>query len=243
MISIIIPIYNEQEMLKQYETDFFPVVEALSKKGYGDFEVVLVDDCSSDASWHSINEIINTRKDCSAIRHERNRGMGGALKTGILSSHGEMLVFLDADLTFRPEDISVLLDEYERSPVDCVSGSPYLRPDLMEDVQKSRMILSKCVNILYRVLLGRQVTSISPIFRLYRKSVFDQISLSSENFEINAEILSKMIFKGMSISEVPVALHERRFGKSKARLAKSIQNHVTILDKIFIVKYLGREWS
>jgi dolichol-phosphate mannosyltransferase len=243
MISIIIPIYNEQEMLKQYNNGFFPVVEELSARGYGDFEIVFVDDRSSDASWQSISDFINTRKDCSGIRHERNRGMGGALKTGLQNSHGDMLVFLDADLTFRPGDISILLDEYKRSPVDCVSGSPYLRPELMEDVQKSRMILSKCVNILYRALLGRQVTSISPIFRLYRKSVFDQISISSENFEINAEILSKMIFKGMKISEVPVALHERRFGESKARLAKSIKNHITILYRIFIVKYLGREWS
>ena len=67
--------------------------------------------------------------------------------------------------------------------------------------------------------------------------------LTSENFEINAEILSKMIFRNMSILEVPVALHERKFGESKAKLTKSVKNHITILYKIFCVKYLKRNWT
>ena len=64
----------------------------------------------------------------------------------------------------------------------------------MADVEGYRMILSRTVNLLYRILLGRHVTSISPIFRLYKREVFDSMPISSENFEINAEILSKMIF-------------------------------------------------
>lgn len=169
--------------------------------------------------------------------------MGGAIKTGIVASHGNLLVFLDADLTFKPNDIGTLLTEYLKNPADCISGSPYLLPGLMADVQRYRMILSRTVNILYRILLGRRVTSISPIFRLYKREVFDSMPISSENFEINAEILSKMIFRNMTIIEVPVALHERKFGESKAKLTKSVKNHITVLYKIFCVKYLGRNWT
>lgn len=243
MISVVIPIFNEEEMLKQYDTSLYTVLDRL-KHQYGEtFEIVLVDDESRDSSWAIISDLVKKRTDTIGVKHEKNRGMGGAIKTGIKQSHGNLIILLDADLTFRPEDVAVLLDEYRRSPADCISASPYIRPGLMADVQQYRMILSRTVNILYRILLGRHTTSISPIFRLYRRNVFDTMQISSENFEINAEILSKMIFQNMTIREVPVALHERKFGQSKAKLTKSFMNHVRILYRIFCVKYLGREWK
>jgi dolichol-phosphate mannosyltransferase len=243
MISVVIPVFNEEEMLKQYDITLYPIIERLEKQFQEEFEVVLVDDRSKDRSWDIISELSATKGNTKKVRHEHNRGMGGAIKTGIGVSRGNLLVFLDADLTFRPEDISILLTEFRKNPADCISGSPYLLPGLMSDVQGYRMILSRTVNILYRILLGRHVTSISPIFRLYKRQVFDSMSLSSENFEINAEILSKMIFLNLKIVEVPVALHERKFGESKARLTKSAKNHITVLYKIFCVKYLGRDWT
>jgi glycosyltransferase involved in cell wall biosynthesis len=243
MISLIIPVYNEEEMLKTYDKDFFPVVDDLKNTLHETFEIVLVDDKSQDSSWNIINGFIEKRPGIIGVRHEKNRGMGGAINTGIVKSHGNLLVFLDADLTFKPQDIRILLEEYQRFSAECISGSPYLLPGLMDDVEPWRMFLSRCVNILYRLLLGTRITSVSPIFRLYKRGVFDEITVLSENFEINAEILSKMIFKGMTIREVPVALHERQFGESKAQLGKSVKNHIRILYKIFSVKYLGREWT
>jgi glycosyltransferase involved in cell wall biosynthesis len=243
MISIIIPVYNEEEMLYTYNKDFFPVVDDLKNQLDTAFEIILVDDKSRDSSWDIISGFVEQRPGIIGARHEKNRGMGGAIKTGIEKSNGDLLVFLDADLTFRPEDIRLLLEEYRKSSAECISGSPYLRPGLMDDVQPWRMFLSRCVNILYRLLLGHHITSISPIFRLYKRSVINEITVLSENFEINAEILSKMIFKGMSVREVPVALHERQHGESKAQLGKSIKNHIRVLYKIFSVKYLGWEWT
>lgn len=243
MISVIIPIYNEEEMLKQYGAVFYPIIDRLKEQFHEEFEIILVDDKSKDKSWDIIRELAGRRVDTKGVKHENNRGMGGAIKTGIATSHGNLLVFLDADLTFRPEDIGILLAEYQKNPADCISGSPYLRPGLMTDVHRYRIILSRTVNILYRLLLGHRVTSISPIFRLYKREVFGSIHLFSENFEINAEILSKMIFLNMKIVEVPVALHERKFGESKAKLMKSVKNHIMVLYKIFCVKYLGRDWT
>lgn len=243
MISVIIPVYNEEEMLATYNKDFFPAVDSLKTTLNEVIEIVLIDDNSRDASWAVIRGLADKRPDIIGLHHEKNRGMGGAIKTGIEKSHGELLVFLDADLTFRPGDIRILIEEYRRSPADCISGSPYLLPGLMDDVRPWRKFLSRCVNILYRLLLGTQVTSISPIFRLYKRGVFDQITVLSENFEINAEILSKMIFKGMAIREVAVALHKRQFGESKAQLGKSVKSHIRILYRIFCVKYLGQEWT
>jgi len=243
MISVIIPIFNEEEMLREYARDLFPVIDRLRKEKGEDFEIILVDDGSTDGSWALIDGYRAQRPDVAGARHPENRGMGGAMKTGLGLSRGELIVFLDADLTFRPEDIGLLLDEYRRSPADCISGSPYLLREHMQDVQPLRRFLGTSVNLLYRLLLGRRVTSVSPIFRLYRRQVFETVKPVAENFEINAEILSKMIFAGMEIREVPAALHKRKFGHSKARMAKSIRNHVRILTRIFLVRFLHHEWS
>jgi dolichol-phosphate mannosyltransferase len=243
MISVIIPVYNEEEMLREYGRDLFPAIDSLAAGTGEDFEILLVDDGSTDGSWAGISELSAGRRDVTGVRHEKNRGMGAAMKTGIGRSRGELLIFLDADLTFRPGDIRLLLEEYRRSPADCISGSPYLDPEHMKDVQPLRRFLGTSVNILYRLLLGRRVTSVSPIFRLYRREVFAAITPVAENFEINAEILAKMIFRGMTVREVPAALHKRRFGQSKARMAKSIRNHLKILWRIFLVRFLHREWT
>lgn len=243
MISIIIPIFNEDEVLKHYDTDFFSIVDELKQQLNETFEVLLIDDGSRDGSYALISDFAKRRDDTIGVRHAKNRGMGSALKTGIEQSYGDLLIFLDADLTFKPRDMKTLIEEYRRDPADCIIGSPYIHRGLMSDVRLGRLILSTCVNILYRMVLGREVRSVSPIFRLYRREVFRKISLTSENFEINAEILSKMVFRHMAVREVPVALHKRKFGASKAKLIKSMRNHIRILYKIFSVRYLKREWT
>lgn len=242
MISILIPIHNEEDMLEKYLTRLYPAVEYYKRQFDQNVEVVLIDDGSTDASWGMIKYLVNTRPDTTGVYHKSNLGMGAALKSGIRASNGDLLVFLDADLTFRPADIELLLAEYYRNPVNCVSGSPYLKSGLLDEVLLYRLFLSKCVNWMYQQLLGKKITSVSPIFRLYERTVFDKITVTSNNFEINAEIIAKMVLSGMSVTEVPVALHLRTSGKSKASILKSIRNHMGMLWKIFQYKYFGKEW-
>jgi dolichol-phosphate mannosyltransferase len=242
MISIVIPIHNEEDMIGKYLTKLYPAVEYYKHQFDQNIEVVLVDDGSTDASWGMIKYLVSTRPDTIGVYHKTNLGMGAALKSGIRASSGELLVFLDADLTFRPGDIELLLAEYYRNPANCVSGSPYLKPGLLDEVLLHRLFLSRCVNWMYQQLLGKKVTSISPIFRLYERRVFDNLDIRSNNFEINAEVLAKMVLSGMSVTEVPVALHLRTSGKSKASILKSIRNHLGMLEKIFLYKYFGKEW-
>lgn len=242
-ISIIIPIYNEEDMLHQYPEKLFPVVDSLIHKYNIAFEIVLVDDGSIDRSLDIMRSFQSLNGYVVATRNEKNEGMGAALKRGVNTSSGDLLIFMDADLTFRPEDISRLLDAYLENPVDCVSGSPYLNNDSMSHVHPFRKALSRTVNVLYCLELGKKVTSISPIFRLYRRDVFRHIVLESNNFEINAEIIAKIIFQGMSVKEVPADLYNREFGSSKARLSRTVLHHVRILWKIFGVRFLNKPWA
>ncbi|KAF5047936.1 Polyprenol monophosphomannose synthase [anaerobic digester metagenome] len=149
---------------------------------------------------------------------------------------------MDSDLTFRPEDIPVLLTAYARDRPECVSGSPYLKTGLMEEVTPMRLFFSKSVNYMYRILLRQPITCVSPIFRLYRADTLKKLDLESENFEINAEIISKYLISGYRVVEVPVELHRRRYGESKINIRREIFNNLNMMRKIVRTKYLHRPW-
>jgi dolichol-phosphate mannosyltransferase len=176
------------------------------------------------------------------LRHEKNSGMGTAIRSGIERARGNLIITMDSDLTFRPQDVRKLIGAYRKTGADCVSGSPYLEKGLMEEVTPFRLLMSRSVNFLYRLLLGGNISCVSPIFRLYKKDIFSTISVTSNNFEINAEIISKLLIRKMNVVEVPVPLLKRRHGSSKIKITKEIRNYLWLLYKIFKTKYLRQEW-
>ncbi len=243
MISIIVPLYNESENVSHYPEDFFPVVEGLSRKTGETFSYIFVDDGSKDDTVAQIKAVAQGRSDITLLEHGINRGMGNAIKTGLGTCTSELVVTMDSDLTFRPEDIEKLIAKYQETGADCVSGSPYMEKGLMEEVTPFRLFLSASVNFMYRCLLGKKITSVSPIFRLYRREELAKLTITSSNFEINAEIISKMLIVGKNVVEVPVPLLKRKYGYSKINVKKEIKNNLVMLYKIFKTKYLHREWT
>ena len=102
--------------------------------------------------------------------------------------------------------------------------------------------MSKAVNQLYKIMLGRNISCVSGIFRLYKRDVLEQMTIESNNFEINAEIISKLILGGKTVTEVSVESHKREFGESKINVNKEIKNNLQMLYKIFKTRYLKRVW-
>jgi hypothetical protein len=96
---------------------------------------------------------------------------------------------------------------------------------------------------LYRILLGGNISCVSPIFRLYKREIFNDITITSKNFEINAEIISKLLISGRKVVEVPVPLLKRKHGSSKINIKKEAGNYLWLLYKIFKTKYLHLEWQ
>ena len=196
MISIVFPLYNERDNVIHYNADLFPVIDDIAKRTGEQFEFIFVDDGSRDDTVGQIRELSVSRTDVKVLVHQKNSGMGTAIKTGLGSSFGEFVITMDADLTFRPVDVEKLIEKYRETNADCISGSPYLEKGLMEEVTPFRLMMSKSVNFLYRLILGSRITCVSPIFRLYRRSVLMEMNISSRNFEINAEIISKLHHRG-----------------------------------------------
>ena len=243
MISIIIPLFNERENVIHYNQDLFPVIEDIACKTNEKFNYIFVDDGSKDDTIEQLQKITERRSDVKILKHEVNRGMGSAIMTGLSTCESELIITMDADLTFRPVDILKLVEKYHETHADCISGSPYLEKGLMEEVTPFRLLMSKSVNFLYRLLLGSKITCVSPIFRLYKRSVLIEMKISSRNFEINAEIISKLLIEGKKVVEVPVPLLKRKYGESKINIKKEIKNNILLLFKIINTKYFHKEWA
>lgn len=233
MISIVIPAYNEGENLKRIEKELIGVLSPLKL----DYEVVVVNDGSRDNTAKEVEKLHKKFPFVRLVNHETNKGMACGIITGINNAKGGLLITLDADLTFHPKDIPKLLERFGKGDVDIVIGSHVLGGT--KDIPFYRVFLSRACNLIYAVLLGKHITAISPIFRLYKTSQLKELGLvcrpqKQGGFDINAEILFKLLQRGRKVAEVPVVLGTRTSGVSKMNSWKATVMHLKMLRKILI---------
>lgn len=226
MLSVLVPCLDEAESLPRLETELFGALDALG----GPYEVLLVDDGSSDATPRLLAELAARRPRARVLTHPANRGIGASLKTGLAAASGERLVFLDADLTFHPALIKELLAAQAETDADCVSGSPFKGG--MGEVPPGRRLPSLALNAFYRGLFEAKLTSYTPMFRLYRVADLRALSIESEGFEVSVEVLVKLLRAGKKVVEVPAALTARKAGASKLRRWRELRAHLRLAARL-----------
>lgn len=224
-LTVIIPCYQEKDNVKRFAEEVFPCFGDVAQS----VEYILVDDGSTDGTDKEIKFLANTHPEIKIITHPRNLGLGVSVRDGIQLATGDAILTLDADLTFHPNQIQNLLREY-REGIDCVMGSPL--KGKTDHVSWFRCFLSWGVNCVYQILLGQPVTSTSSLFRIYRSSSIKMLNLTSDSFQINAEILFKLIKSQKKVIEVPAKLTRRIYGKSKINFYREIKNHLKMFYQI-----------
>jgi len=193
---------------------------------------LIVDDGSTDATAAAAAALAAGRSAVKVVRLSPNRGLGAALRAGFAQARGEWIATLDADLTFRPAALKDLLSAATAARADLVAGSPYLRPGDMAGVSWRRRLPSLMLNALYRGLFGLQLTSYTPVFRLYRAARLRELDLTAEGFEINAEIAARALLAGWTVAEVPAALECRTAGVSKLRRGRELARHARLILRL-----------
>jgi len=229
-ISVIIPMYNEEDNVEH-------VVKITNEvmKNYADFEIICVNDGSSDKTLERLEKEKEKYPSLEIVTYRANRGMGYALKKGFEKARGDVIITLDADMTFDPRDIPKLMEKIDE--YDMVIGSPYIKGGELEGVPWYREIISRLGNFVLSRSMPYNVKSTTTVFRAYKKELLDSIDIESERMEINPEILAKAGSLGYRVIEVPVKLSTRIYGESKFNFMSGAKGHfwLSAYEKPFII--------
>lgn len=201
-ISIFFPCYNEEENVERVAREALAIAPAISD----DFEIIIVNDGSRDRTGEIAERLAKEYPQIKAVNHEQNKGYGGALQSGFKNATKELVFYTDGDGQFRIEEITKLLPLIEK--YDIVSGYRINRQD--PPIRKINAFLwGTMVNLLFAF----KVSDVDSAFKLYRRKIFDEITLESQGALIDTEILAKAKARGYRITEAGVNHYPRVAGE------------------------------
>ena len=192
-LSIIIPVFNERDTI----SEVIDRVEAVDL----DKEIIVVDDYSTDGTRDVLTELDG--RGPTMVLHDRNRGKGAALRTGLRHVTGDFVIVQDADFEYDPADYHKLLAVVDERRADVVYGSRLAtdRPSMALRYWVGNRLLTGLTNLLY----GSALTDMETCYKLLRREVLGEIELVSNRFNVEPELTAKLLKKGVTIHEVPIS--------------------------------------
>ena len=225
-ISIVVPLYNEEESLSE-------LVDQIKKSlPYRSFEIIFVDDGSSDSSWHVIEQLVEVNSEVKGISLGVNQGKSYALQAGFNEVKGQYIVTMDADLQDDPAEIEQMICSLE-SGYDLVSGWKKKRFDPI-----SKTIPSKFFNWVTRRAAGIHLHDFNCGLKAYRAEVVAHIQLYGELHRY-IPLLAKRAGFGR-ITEQIVQHRARKYGRTKFGLSRFINGFLDLITILFVQKYLQK---
>ena len=206
-VSVIIPSYNEKDNIKEV------IRQAYYYTGKDLFEVIIVDDNSPDGTWKLIKKLQKKYKNLRLILIMQKGGLASAIWRGITESRGNIVIWLDCDLSHPPKIIPKLLENLPK--YDVVIASRYVKGG-KDERPFVRMLSSRLVNILAYAFLGLKVKDLTSGFFAVKKEVFSQVKLmTTGHAEYCIRFTYESLKKGFKIKEVGYTFSERKKGYSK----------------------------
>jgi glycosyltransferase involved in cell wall biosynthesis len=214
-LSVFFPAYNDGGTIASMVIRAVQAASELTP----DYEVVVVDDGSRDATPDIVDELARTYPHVRVIHHPRNRGYGGALQTGFRSATKELIFYTDGDAQYDPAELAALWERMTPQ-TDLVNGYKISRSDPLH-----RIVIGRIYHHVVSLMFGLTVRDVDCDFRLMRRTIFDRIDLQKTSGVICLEMMKKIEDAGFRIVEVPVHHYHRAFGKSQffnfPRIAKT----------------------
>ena len=220
-ITIIIPVFNEINTIRE----ILRRVQAVRIAS----EILVVDDGSVDGTREILAEL-DGQNGVQVILHERNRGKGAAVRTGIKLATGDYIIIQDADLEYDPRDYPALCKPLEEDVADVVYGSRFLegprRPILFWNMVANKM-LTLMTNILYNNILTDMETG----YKIFRREIIQNIPIHASRFDFEPEVTAKLLKRKVRIFEVPITFNPREYSEGKKIKAKDAFEAVWTLLK------------
>ncbi len=228
-ISVIVPLYNEDESLPELEAEIRAVMDA---NGY-DYEIIMVNDGSTDRSWAVVNELSALNPRVKGISFQRNYGKSAALQVGFQKAKGEVVFTMDADLQDRPQHIPEFYKMIKEEGYDLVSGWKQKRKDPI-----TKTIPTKLYNAVNRWVNGVTLHDMNCGFKAYRRQVVKSIEVYGEMHRYIPVIAKAAGFR--KIGELPVEHIARKYGVTKFGINRFLNGFLDLLTITFMSKYMKR---
>src|SRR6478736_5322611 len=228
MLSIVIPVHNEEPSLLPLYDRLTAVLEALQKP----YEILFVDDASTDRGFELLANLVETDERLKVIRLRRNFGQTAALSAGFHEAEGEVIIAMDGDLQHAPEDIPALLRKIDEG-YDIASG---WRKERVDNAI-TRKIPSRIANWLMAKASGINLRDFGTTFKAYRAEVLKDVNLYGELHRFIPALAS---FYGARVAEVPIRNVPRTSGGSHYGLGRTFRVIFDIFTIWFLLKYFTR---
>ena len=216
MLSVIMPVYNEEATLAEAVRQVLEAPCKLKK------ELILVNDCSSDGSGQVADDLAKKDQRVRVFHHHINRGKGAAIHTAIGQIKGQYAIIQDADLEYDPREYSSLLAPLLNGRADVVFGSRFsARYDRCKQVPRRTTGLSssffgnRAVTCLSNLLSGLQLTDMETCYKLVPTKILRQLKLRSRRFGIEPELTARLAKLKLRIYEVPISYFPRHYDQGK----------------------------
>jgi dolichol-phosphate mannosyltransferase len=215
-LSIVIPAYNEERFIGT----LLERIRAVDLTSHGlEKEMIVVDDCSKDATA----EVVRRFDDVVLFRHEHNGGKGRAVRTGIERATGDYLMIQDADLEYEPQDYVPMVMALLSQQADVVYGSRYtngLFGSKYPQQSWAAYLGGRSLSLAALMSTGRYLTDTVTALKLFPRPLLNQLHLQTSGFELDHEITSKVLARGLRIVEVPIQYFPRSREEGKKIGAK-----------------------
>jgi glycosyltransferase involved in cell wall biosynthesis len=204
-LSVFFPAYNDSGTIASLVISALRTARTLTP----DFEIIIVNDGSADGTADIADELARTYPEVRVVHHDRNRGYGGALRTGFETASRELVFYTDGDAQYDPAEMVVLWEAFDEN-VDLVNGYKISRSDPLH-----RIVIGRIYHHTVKMLFGLGVRDVDCDFRLMRRSIFERVMLEKNSGVICLEMMKKIQDAGFRIAEVPVHHYHRAYGRSQ----------------------------
>ena len=225
-ISVVVPLYNEEESLPELET----WIERVMTENHFTYEIIFVDDGSNDRSWEVIRSLREKNPSVRAIRFQRNYGKSAGLYCGFEAAQGDVVITMDADLQDSPDEIPELYRMITEEGYDLVSGWKKRRYDPI-----GKTLPSKFFNATARLASGIKLHDFNCGLKAYRKKVVKSIEVYGEMHRFIPVLAKNAGFK--KIGEKVVHHRARKYGVSKFGWERMIKGYLDLITVMFMTRF------